>query len=283
MPVNAAFNVLVLVPQSDNFLHTATSANISGHYTKIDNALANNHPNAMIFTTPNWNPGGTSGTYLNHNIGMWYGSGNWYIFNQDITDMPVGADFNVFIPNPDASVFVHKATAGNSSGDQTAIDYPLTNGDSNAIVFVTPNWNPGGLCPCAYEDHPIGVYYSSGKWRIFNEDLAAMITDVAFNVFVPPAGSNVFVHTTTSGNIIGDYTIIDNPMLNGNPNARILVTQNWNPSGSTGKYNNHPIGVFYTSGKWNIFNQDRATMPTGVSFNVYIPLTHNIYLPLLVR
>ena len=72
IPVNAAFNVLVLVPASDIFVHTATAGNIAGNYTKIDNALTNGNPNAIVFTTPNWNPGGVGGTYDNHNIGVWY-------------------------------------------------------------------------------------------------------------------------------------------------------------------------------------------------------------------
>jgi hypothetical protein len=72
MPVNAAFNVLVLVPQSDVFVHKATSANSTGHVTDIDHPLSNNDPNAIVFITPNWNPGGVGGTYNNHNIGVYY-------------------------------------------------------------------------------------------------------------------------------------------------------------------------------------------------------------------
>ena len=282
MPANAAFNVLVLVPVSDQFIHTATSGNSVSHSTKIDNALTNGSPNAVVFTTPNWNPGGSGGTYLNHDIGMWYTGGQWRIFNQDIASMPSGAAFNVIVPNPDASVFVHKTAASNSSGDQTFIDYPLTNNNPNAILFIVPSYNPGEVCPCAYEDHPVGVYYASGKWRIFNEDLAAMPADASFNVFVPEAGSKVFVHTTTSGNTYGDWTTLDHPLLDNNPNAVILVTQNWNPGGASGKYNNHPVGVFYSGGKWRIFNEDTADMQTGVSFNVYVAM-NSIYLPLMVR
>ena len=39
--------------------------------------------------------------------------------------------------------FVHVATAANITSNWTTIDHPLTNGNPNAIILVTPNWNPG--------------------------------------------------------------------------------------------------------------------------------------------
>ncbi|MCA1740779.1 MAG: hypothetical protein LC740_18750, partial [Actinobacteria bacterium] len=59
--------------------------------------------------------------------------------------------------------------------------------------------------------------------------------------------------------------------LNGNPNAVLYVTQNWNPGGREGgTYNDHPVGVWYDTNreKWAIFNQDRAAIPEGAAFNV---------------
>jgi hypothetical protein len=35
-------------------------------------------------------------------------------------------------------------------------------------------------------------------------------------------------------------------------------------------YNNHPIGVYYFSGHWTIFNQDLAAIPLNAAFNVMI-------------
>jgi len=284
IPVNSAFNVLVLVPSSDIFVHTATAGNRAGDYTKIDNALTNGHPNAIVFTTPNWNPGGIGGTYNNHNIGVWYDGSQWAIFNQDFVLPLVNAAFNVLVPNPDTSVFVHKATAGNSAGDYTTIDYPLTNGNPNAIVFVTPNYAPGGVGG-TYDDLPIGVWYNGSKWAIFNQDNAtAMLVNASFNVFVPPASAGVFVHTATLGNRAGDYTKIDNPLANGNPNAIVVVTPNWNPGGVGGTYANYRIGVWYTGTRWAIFNQDGSTaIPVGTSFNVYVDANRKLYLPLVIR
>jgi hypothetical protein len=62
----------------------------------------------------------------------------------------------------------------------------------------------------------------------------------------------------------------DNPFTNGNPSARLLVTQNWNPNGGAARYNPHNIGVSYDGTRWRIFNQDGAAMSLGASFNVRI-------------
>ena len=181
--------------------------------------------------------------------------------------------------------FVHTATAANTSGNHTYIDHPLTNNNPNAIVLVTPNWNPGGVGN-TYNNHPIGVYYSGGeqKWAVFNQDLASMPTGAAFNVLIPATGADAFVHTATAANITGNWTTIDHPLTNGNPNAIVLVTQNWNPSGGSGTYNNHPIGVWYSNSaqKWSVFNQDLASMPDGAAFNVIVTI-NEVYLPLVLR
>ena len=52
--------------------------------------------------------------------------------------------------------------------------------------------------------------------------------------------------------------------------AIVMVTQNWNPPGLAGVYNNAPIGVQYQSGLWLIFNEDFSNMPIGASFNVLV-------------
>lgn len=86
-----------------------------------------------------------------------------------------------------------------------------------------------------------------------------------------PAGS-AFVHRATSENISSNSTYLDSPLVNNNPKAIIFVTQNWNPGGKAGVYNDHPVGVWYDSNarRWAVFNQDRAAMPEGAAFNILI-------------
>ena len=82
----------------------------------------------------------------------------------------------------------------------------------------------------------------------------------------------VFIHRATRENILGNWTYLDHPLINDNPNAILYVTQNWNPGGEGGGYNDHPIGVWYHTdrSKWAIFNEDRAAMPVGADFNVAV-------------
>ncbi len=179
--------------------------------------------------------------------------------------------------------FVHTATAANTSGNYTLIDHPLTNNDPNAIVLVTHNGTSLGVG----NDHPIGVLYSNlaKKWGVRNQDFAAMPIGAAFSVLIPATGMDNFVHAATAANTSGNTTYIDHPLTNNDPNAIVLVTQNWNPDGSSGgTYNDHPIGVYYShlAKKWSIFNQDFASMPNGADFNVIV-IVYKVYLPLVLR
>ena len=289
VPLGASFNVLVLVPVSDIFVHTATADNIHFNHTNIDNALTNGNPNAIVFTTPNLNPGGGVGTYNNHNIGVQY-EGQWEIFNQDGLNMPSGPAFNVLVPNPDTSVFVHTATAANILSHSTIIDYPLTNGNPNAIILVTPNLDPGWVGG-VHDDRPLGVFYDGSNWRIYNEDGSAMPVGAAFNVFVPTAGPGVgvLVHTATGGNSSANFTMIDSTLANGNPNAIVLVTPNYNPGGSGGVNADFPIGVGFVGdvgiGRWAIINQNgtSSSIPLNAAFNVYVVANYKLYLPLVSK
>ncbi len=182
--------------------------------------------------------------------------------------------------------FVHIARAANIDDNVTYIDHPLTNDNPNAIVLVTQNWNPSGVGG-KHNDQPIGVWYSSAaqKWAIINQDWTTdMPVDRAFNVLITTTGANVFVHTATAVNSTDNYTVINHPLTNDNPNAIVFVTQNYNPGGLGGKYNDQPIGVFYSSSaqKWAVFNQDDTTnMPVDAAFNVIVFV--KIYLPIILR
>lgn len=128
-------------------IHVTTADNIPGigsHRTVIDHRLTNGHPDAIILATQNWNPGGMGGTYNDASIGVWYNGSEWEIFNQGFDDMPVGAAFNFKVVPPSESVFIHAATAASITSNWTVIDHPLTNGNPDALLFVTQNWNPGG-------------------------------------------------------------------------------------------------------------------------------------------
>jgi hypothetical protein len=173
---------------------------------------------------------------------------------------------------PEEVSFVHRATDENSRGDYTSISDPSINGDANAIVLVEPTLDRGAARGATY-DHNIGVWYepAAQRWAIFNQDRTVVPAGTTFKVVVPPA-SESFVHRATFDNAVGNITYLDNPLTNGKPGAVLSVTQNWNPGGGRGFYNNHPIDVFYDKdlGKWAIFNQDSTPMPYGAAFNVAV-------------
>ena len=86
----------------------------------------------------------------------------------------------------------------------------------------------------------------------------------------PESDDAVYVHRATAENVSNNSTYLDNTLINNNPNAVVSVTQNWNPGGGDGIYNDHPVGVWYDSSikRWAVFNQDRAAMPEGAAFNI---------------
>ena len=86
--------------------------------------------------------------------------------------------------NTGTAAFVQLSSAANNSGNQTIINNPLCNNNSNAILVVTHNFNPGGAPVASIHNHAVGVFYSGGQWRIYNEDQSNMATNIAFNVLV---------------------------------------------------------------------------------------------------
>jgi len=268
MVEGTAFTVLIPEPGANVFVHEVTDAGLL--WTQIDHPLTNGNPDAMLFVTQNWNPGGGTGVYNAHPIGVSYDPGSaqkWQINVPVIEFLPVGAAFNVLVLDASPNAFVHRVTAGNSADNYTYIDHPLTNNNPNALLLVT-NRGFSWL-------RTVGVWYDSitGQWAVFDEHLLNMSEYQSFDIFIPVMDPAFFVHKATASNIVSNYTYIDHPLTNGHPHAIVFVTQNWNPGGGAGTYNNHAIGVWYSTGagKWAIFNQDLAAMPVGAAFNVLIP------------
>ena len=171
--------------------------------------------------------------------------------------------------------FLHRATDVNSRGDYTYLTNPSTDGEPDAVVLVEMAPDEGSAGADAY-DHNVGVWYEpvAGRWAVFNQDLAPVPAGTAFRATVPLESAS-FVHRFDApGDAPGDApaneTYLDDPSVNGRPEADISVTQNWNPGGGEGVYNDHPVGVRYDAGRgrWQIFNQDLAPIRDGAAFNV---------------
>jgi hypothetical protein len=73
------------------------------------------------------------------------------------------------------------------------------------------------------------------------------------------------VWTAAAASLAGDYTVIDNPATNNNPNAVVQVTHSW-----AGIFDDHALGVWYTGARWAIFHQDLTAIPTNAQYNVVV-------------
>ena len=174
------------------FVHRSTPENIVNNSTYIDSPSTNKDPKAILLVTQIWDP--DSDVTNTHPIGVWYDAnrgGRWAIFNQDLTPMPKGVTFSIVVPKSNAEVAVHRAEPENTVDNETYLDHPLANDNPNAILSVTPNWNPGEVGG-VYDDHLVGVRYDTDekRWAILNQDLAQMPQSAAFNVFFSNSASS---------------------------------------------------------------------------------------------
>jgi hypothetical protein len=171
-----------------------------------------------------------------------------------------------------ASHFVWTATSSSLSGITTEITNGATNGEPGALLFVTPNFDAGGVGG-VYDNSPVGVYYdtSSNQWTIFNENDTAIPVGAEFDVLVVPAAtSDAFTVTATSSNITGDSVLINSSVTNGAPDDVLQATQV-----SDGGLNDHVAGVWYDTGDGEaaVFNEGGAAMEDGSTYNVLVGAT----------
>jgi sortase A len=170
------------------------------------------------------------------------------------------------------TAFVHRSDEDNSRGDYTYLSDPSIDGNPDAVVLVSSVPEQGSNGEGIYE-HNIGVWYEpqAKRWAIFNQDRAAVPDGTTFQVVVPGEPEKL-VHRAEPGNTDDNSTFLDDPLVNGKPGAILSITQNWNPGGGGGTYNDHPVGVRYDSGsqRWEIFNTDGSAIPDGAAFNVAV-------------
>jgi hypothetical protein len=81
--------------------------------------------------------------------------------------------------------FIRQSAITNTASNFTRIDNVLTNGDQDAMLFVTHVNNPKSISSNSFTP-TLGVYYDVGalRWTIYREDNAPFPPDVTFNVMV---------------------------------------------------------------------------------------------------
>ncbi|MBI5518354.1 MAG: hypothetical protein HY909_31575 [Deltaproteobacteria bacterium] len=213
----------------------------------------------------------------------------------------------------------HTATSENTDGFYSFLNQTIINFRSEALITVTHRWNPAGDEMGIFNPHYFGVSYEAGVgyWAIVNVDGSPIPVGAAFDISAyqqPWIGG--FIHSATPRNTYGNYTVINNPILNGRRDAVFFVTPRIPPphgplsavdlspffkmkgsivGGLPGAITvplkipvpvsawpelNHPLGVWYdeSTSRWNIFNQDYLSMYNRSSYNIEV-LDYRTYGP----
>jgi hypothetical protein len=160
---------------------TSTTANVDGDGVAIDSSVTNGNPNAQVYVTQvsasvfDLNP---------HEVGVYYNTWlqKWLIFNEDMSAMPVGMQFNVTLTNEqNTSSQLVTATASSISGTFTFISVPFTPGKFTQV------YDANGACGCVLNPHPVALESYTTWWGgtykvIANVDAANMPTNAEFFV-----------------------------------------------------------------------------------------------------
>lgn len=193
IPANAKFNILIAKGTKTVL---ASAANSSSNVTMFTTAKGN--PNALLLATHVANPVlNLPATYSTRFHGVYfvpaastYGN-QWSIYAEDTDNIEaIGfhlADVTKLKNGGNPGSFIFTATGANITGNNTAIDNPLTNDNPNAFVYIQHVYNSASS---TYVDKPLGVYYFGAKWRIFTQDGSNFPSNSAFVVAVVP-GSGV--------------------------------------------------------------------------------------------
>jgi hypothetical protein len=250
------------VALSDSFAFTVPTSH-SGHSAALDHPLTNGRPNARLLVTPaaTW-PGPVQNP---HPIGVWYDGDRWQIFNQNFAALPAGAKFNVKVEGDeyDPSTHLLVATGDRKIGHMVAIDHPLANDNPEAVIFITQNWSPHAI----YNPSHTGVWFDGSRWLVYNEDLAEMPLNAAFNLKV--LGGTGFQVERKRVNLPEGLIWL---VWLYHPQDLVQVTHNWNPPGALATYNVHTAGIYYfRDGHAFIKNFDGTPMDTNTVYNYLLP------------
>jgi hypothetical protein len=162
----------------------------------------------------------------------------------------------------------------NKGTGDTGIGVSGTQDGSGWGVYGQVDGNGIGIYGKADGATGIGVYAQGGS----ASGTALMLSNGGIRVNNAGLGTStpVFIHQATASNITCGFsqcTMIDHPLTNSDPNAILIVTQNFNYDTITSAVNNpHPVGVQYlsTPAKWAVYNVDLVAMTDGAVFNILV-------------
>lgn len=260
--------------QDKIYVHTATPENTTGNVTFLDHPDLNDNPNASIVYSHVWNPNSNPGVYNNNIDGLWYTGSSWAIYNEiSTTPMVEGVQFFIYIASDPDSVITHISTVANQGNDgpyTTDIDHSSFNSSVPGPYAIISNfYNPNNV----YNPNTYSFYYSdvSNKRGMYNRFFDPIPEGAAFKILINGTGVTQTTHTTSAGNNNLNYTIIDHPDLNGNPDATFVFSHYWNLNGNAGDIGNGKLGAWYNGSNWSIYYEDNAsTMQAEIAFDIII-------------
>jgi hypothetical protein len=255
-----------------NYIQVCDSTNTTGDYTILDTAALQTTGGANLIATHLNKSSAYATQDFTHAFGLNSVAGIYRIFDETGAVMSVnGLYFNVLNPTTatNGASFIQIANAGTDFGGSpqySLITNSATDAAPDQILFITPNKDQSTVT----DNSNIAVYYSTveAKWALYKENtFDTFPVGDAYNVFATPAGQYAFTDTVKGTS--SPITYINNPVLNGNPNAIILITQQYTTSVPP---NDNATGVWYStdSSKWAIYNENLSNIPTGSLFNVLI-------------
>lgn len=264
----------IFFAQDQIYVHTADTDNINSNWTLIDHPDLNNNPAAELVYNHVWNPNGGTGVYNDNATGLWYnsGAGQWTIYNEDQSPMIEGTSYNILITDP-ANVITHVATAANQGSFgayTTAISDSRLDSDPGPFAVLSTYYNPNFV----YNPNQYAFYYDTalGTRGIYESGATAIPDGAAFKILITGDGTTNFSHTATAANISGNYTIIDNTNLNGNPNATFVFSHYWGVNGTDSQVDlDQNLGAWYDGTNWSIYTEDpSANMPENIVFDIMV-------------
>ena len=254
---------LFLNAQDVGYVHTSTAENTVGdfdHRTLLDHPDLNGNPDAkvMVVQREGGNP---------HPVGLYYSSASsrWGVFNEDLAPMSVGTEFNVYIAD-DSEVTVHVADDFSSSHPSISLLDGYLSGD---YLFHNTSFNPNSI----YNPFVYGNYYDSSlsKRGIYEEGGNNIPEGAGFRVMKGSGSSASFASVISSpSNIYENWVMIDDPLINHNPDAVFLFSHYWGFNDNNG-YLPSVTEAVYWADYWWISASTLSAFPENVMIDIIIP------------
>jgi hypothetical protein len=157
--------------------------------------------------------------------------------------------------------FKHITNSDNTTSHSTRIDSTLIN-DISTLDNLQITSNRGLNLSAPMNNDYVGIWYSSGFWRIFNQSFQSLFDGTIFNVINLGSNANTFEHIVSMTGF--NLSQINRVGLNGATDKILQLSQHWK-----GIYNPHPAGIFNDGSNWYVKNFDSQNLPLNANFNIY--------------